>query len=503
MKKTAFFLSCLLAAVMIAASLAACAGPSGGDNTTPAAPPPEDQTPGPDTAPAETEPSFRFADYGGDEFVVYQRRQDLNDYAGKYIVPDESASDVISDEAVRRNLIVSQKFNIEIKAIETNNPYSTIMQDINGGECPYDLVLDRRRYVAPLGLDGALVNLNKLEADYTTHWWDAKAAYSYSAGGKLFVIPNDVSVGNLEGARFFFFNKQVLEDFHLTSPYEYVSKNEWILDTFISMVKSVSAPNADGTLGVYGLLDEDNSVRNHCLVGCGVEWITKVDENTFEVRIGTDYALRAQDYLDKINALRADVSCCLEMAEASGMDPAGSADYEHKYDHGRGLFAQGHFLFTQSQMECAYQFADMAKGFGVVVNPKYDADQAEYYHKMDSNSIIFCIAKLSGIDAQKTVNILDYWGYVASSTSMEAYYELTLKIKRASDPTTAEMLDTVKASIAYPISDLFTSGSYKIDVGALVNDASTTSVAKAWSAHQKSIGLTIKRVMTKLGELED
>ncbi len=499
-------LTVVLALVMLAGafSAAACSGGAGQQTASDLTQGQSPDTPGESqTEPAETEPQFNFADYGGEEFVIYHRSHTVSDYKALYIIPSEDDSDVVSQEALRRNMIVENKFNIKLVALETDNPYSTITQDINSGECPYELVLDKRKNLGPLGMNGALVNLNSLEADYTTHWWDAKAAYGYSICGRLFVVPNDVSIANLGGCRFFYFNKEVLENFNLKSPYDFAGNNEWTLENFSLLVKSVSAPNSDGSLGIYGLVDEDTSIRNHCLVGCGVEWLTKVDEETFECKIGTDYADRSQDYLDRMKALLSDKTCVMEMAEASNLDPTHKSDYSHKYDHSRALFAQGHFLFTHSSMNCAYQFADMKKGFGVIMNPKYDSNQEEYYHKMDTNTLIFAIPKLSGIDAQKSVDILDYWGYVASSTSMEAFYELTLKAKRASDPTAAEVLDTVKASICYPISDLYNTGSTKIDIGSFISDSASTSVTKAWKAHSRTIPKSISKVVETIQALDD
>ena len=506
MKSLKIALTLLLAAAVLSGALMAVSCSNGGGGGTA-----QEQTSAAvhgnestgDTEPPETEPAFNFKDYGGEDFVVYHRSHTVNDYKGLYIVPGDDDSDTISQEAIRRNMIVENKFNIKIVALEVDNPYSTVTKDINSGECLYHLVLDKRKNIGPLGLNGALVNLNSLEADYTTHWWDAKAAYNYSVCGKLFVVPNDVSIANLGGCRFFYFNKEVLDNFNLKSPYEYAENNEWVLENFINMVKAVSAPNSDGTLGIYGLVNEDTSIRNHCLVGCGIDWLTKIDEETFECKIGTDYADRTQDYLDRMKALLNDKSCVMEMGEASSLDPTHASEYSHKYDHSRALFAQGHFLFTHSSMNCAYQFAEMKKGFGVIMNPKYDSDQSEYYHKMDTNTLIFAIPKLNGLDAQKTVDILDYWGYVASSTSMEAFYELTLKTKRASDPTAAWVLDTVKASICYPISDIYSSGKTSMDIGGFISSAANSGVTKAWKSYSRPIPNALKKVVELMQALDD
>ena len=86
---------------------------------------------------------------------------------------------------------------------------------------------------------------------------------------------------------------------------------------------------------------------------------------------------------------------------------------------------------------------------------------------------------------------------------MEAFYELTLKTKRATDPTAAEMLDTVKASICYPISDIFATGNYTITVGDLINLAAAKGVSLAWKTYSKTIPKSIDRVVGKVRELAD
>ena len=51
----------------------------------------------------------------------------------------------------------------------------------------------------------------------------------YEIGGKLFIMANDTSVSNLAGARFFFFNKNLVKDYQLTSPHTYIQDSTLIL----------------------------------------------------------------------------------------------------------------------------------------------------------------------------------------------------------------------------------------------------------------------------------
>jgi hypothetical protein len=503
MKRHSGIFTLIIAVIMLISALftSACGNdPSEGGGTTAGAgevQPPEDRS----TEPAETEPQFSTAKYGGTDWVVYMRGQTETNYPSKYVIPSEDASDLISTEAVRRNQMTEDRFDIRIIAIEKSHPYKSVIKDIQGGEAVYDVVLDQRCYLGPLGLDGALVNLNTLDADYDTHWWDGKAADGYSVKGRLFVIPNDASVSNLGGVRFFYFNKEVLENFRLTSPYEYAARNEWVLDNFITMVRSVSAPNADGSLGVYGLVNEEGAVRNAMLVGCGIPWLTKIDEETIECQVGTAYADRTQVYFDKLKVMVADKNCCIDFDTAHSMDPEGASSFKNMFQHCRGLFAEGHFLFVHTNMNVAWQFTDMAKGFGVIMNPKLNSDQEEYCHMMDENCIIFGIPMFPGVDYQKAIDIMDYWGYVSSSTSMEAFYEITLKAKRASDPTAAEMLDTVKASINYTMAEVYANGTYSINVEDYVSAAYSGNVTRAWNSYKKMINSSINKVMTKIDAL--
>jgi ABC-type glycerol-3-phosphate transport system substrate-binding protein len=504
LKRSQKALSLFLAALMLLAMLAAtaCGGETGQNETTtgggPAVNTQEDESAGP----SETEHKFSDKKFGGETWTVYMRTQTLANYGSKFVIPKEDASDIISQQAVIRNQQTEDKFDIKIVALENDHPYKTLLTDIKGGGKPYDLILDQRRYIGPLGIDGALVNLNNLDVDFNTHWWDGKAAYRYSAAGKLFVIPNDASISNLGGVRFYYFNKEVLDNFRLTSPYEYADKNEWTLATFFQMVKSVSAPNSDGTLGVYGLVNEVSSVRNAMLIGSGVPWLTKVDENTFECQIATSYAERAQNYFDQLRLMIQDTNSCLDFDTAHSMDSAGAGAYGDKYSHCRGLFAQGHFLFVHSNMNCAEEFVDMVHGFGVIMNPKYDADQEEYYHMMDNNSIIFALPKFAEANAQDTIDIMDYWGYVSSQTSMEAYYELTLKTKRASDPTAAGVLDTVKASIGYSLSEVYSNDKYSFNIGDFVSNSYSSTVTKAWGSYKRNIENATKKILSALAEVE-
>ena len=451
MKKTVSLIFVLLLVFSVLAT--SCAEKKQGDDTTA---PVTTAAAAPDsTEPAETEPQFVFKNYGGATFTVYMRSETSGSYPGRYIDTEE-VSEHISSEVYRRNSIIEQAFGVDIQTIQVSDPYKTVVTDISGGTVEYDLLLDRRVNLAGLAKQGALHDLNEMGWDYSKPWWDSKSAEQYEIGGKLYVVSNDVSVANLSGARFFYFNKKMVDDRKLYDPYELAGKNEWVLDKFLEMVSCVENTEPEGTLGIYGLLMETGASNGnyiHLLTGCGVRQTTWVDGKlvtAFETELE-----KIQNVFDKVKPVFENPALTLTYDQAEKIDSSGT--FPNKYDRGRSRFAQGHFLFVQNGMGVAAQFADMeGDGYGVIPNPKYDSDQPEYAHKIDKYSLIWAVPEATGtVDFERVSLIMDYWAYQSSLTVMPAFYEITIKTKRVSDPIAPQMLDIVKDTICYELADLF------------------------------------------------
>ncbi len=486
--------ACLLLAVLTllcAGAFASCAGGEAADTTAQA----ENGSTAAETV--ETGPQFAEADYGGESFTVYMRGPYEAAYMGMYIYCPENATDLVNEQTAIRNAIVEDKYNIKFEYIESKKPRDTISTDLASGNVPYQIILDQRNALRNATADGLLRNFNELDLDYAAGWWDENAYDSYSFAGKIYIMPNDVSVSNLAGCRFYYFNKEVLENFNLTSPYEYAAANNWTIDTFFEMVRGVSAPGPEGQLGVYGLADESGSNLKFMLTGIGSLLNEVGEDGNITCKIGTDYAEKTQSYFDKFRAVTEDSAVCIDFNTAERLDAVNSSNYTNMFHHARALFSQGHFLFIQTSMGGSSQFEDMPKGFGVIMNPKYNADQERYYHQIDNNALIWALPRDAAADLDMIANVMDFWAYTSSGTVVEAYYELTLKTKRASDPTTAEMLDIVKDSIQYYITDIF-----KADTNSFVDQAYKTSVSAAWRSYSRKLPEQFKDIQETIDAIE-
>ena len=491
LKKTAGIIAILL----VLATLASCAGEGAKTDVTtqaPASSTPVTDLPA-DTGEVTTEVTFADADYGGETFRIYARQNST--YNADYIDADEENGDIMNDSVFRRNARVEEKYKIVIEMKTAKTPYKSLDKDISGGVVDYDLIIDRRCELAESSVSGLLYDFNSVDIDYTRPWWDDNAR-GYTIANHLFMMANDVNTGNLSGARFLYFNKQIIDSFNLDDPYELVAKDDWTLESFLTLLKTAHEDRGEGELGVYGLLMEtgaSNGNHMHLLVGCGVKSTSTADDGTLTQIIG-DQKEKIADIFERLSTVLSDPLTAKTYKQTCELFLDGS--YKNDYDRGRGAFAAGHFLFVQNGMGVAAQFADMQDKYGLVPNPKYDKDQKNYYHKIDKYSVIWGIANAPDtIDLDRLVNVFDYWAYVSSSTVMPTYYEVTIKTRRFSDPTASEMLDIVKGSLVYDACDI-----YGIGINSTLDSAYTTgNIGSTLNAsYLRTVDSAIKSITTSI-----
>ena len=231
----------------------------------------------------------------------------------------------------------------------------------------------------------------------------------------------------------------------------------------------------------------------HMLVGCGVKFSEKDDNDKLVINLDLD---KIDNIFGKLSAVLKGETC-LTYSDAS--NGAEYSEFGNKYNYCRNLFAQDHFLFVQGNMGVSNQMSDMdGDGYGIAPNPKFSEDQESYYHKMDKLSNIWGIPNSETINYEMVANVMDYWAYESSRTVMPAYYEITIKTRRINDPYDTIMLDTIKSTIFYDISEVF-----GIDVTtALWNGFSNNALASAWATQSKAINrqlTTFNNDIEKLG----
>ncbi len=452
-------ISILLIAAMMA-SFAACAGskPNEGNETNNAA---DTQNASGETETTDDNPAPDLPAYnadGPDFTICYRFGAGANDYDDYFIAAEKEDGEVVNDAVFSRNLQTSEKFNVNIVTVPDPSPAGPVRTLVQANDAEYDLAVDSKNMLADLTTSGYLLDFNTLEnVDFTKPYWDKNCADELMIGGKLFMMVSDISMQNFSGARFLYFNKKIIEDRNLTNPYDLIFSNGWTLDVVLNMIKSVSDDlDGDGKMtgnDLYGMLREDGSLNGNViyfLKGCGVYFTSRDEEGMPVVSVNTEKTAKV---IEMCHDVLTDNNVTIEYADASnGFNLDG---YNHLYEYCRkALFAQNHFLFVQNGLDATAEFRDMESDYGFAPNPKFDDSQENYYHGVDQFTTILGIPA-TVTDYEKTGIILEYMSWLSSKEVLPAYYEITIKVKRARDPLDAQAADIIKNSIMYEASDIY------------------------------------------------
>ena len=406
---------------------------------------------------ADTEPEYTFPEayYNDEPFVIYNRI--ASDYGAEYIVSGEVNGDIVNDAVFTRNSMVEQKYGIRIETKNDAHPCNYVRPDVASGDVDYDILLDIKTHLATLTVNSVLADFNDLNVDFTRPWWDRHFVTDLSVGGRTYLMQCDVSIARFTNIRFFYYNKELIKSYHLDDPITLYDKDEWTLENFLTMVKGVSSPAGDGSLGTYGIVLEEganNGVYMHMLTGIGIKY-TKVDSDGQIIEIVSDQADKIDTFNTLLSAAFNDKNYALTMDEAVELNGTNPVTGNHKYDQARSLWAQGHFLFTQSSIAATNQFREMKDDYGIMPNPKYNKDQAEYAHKCDKYALAFAIPLSDSVDMERLATVMDYWAYVSRDTVIPKYYDITILTKRFSDPRSSEIMDMIIDTVRYEFCDVF------------------------------------------------
>lgn len=403
------------------------------------------------------EPELPNVTYDGSDFTFMIRSRDSYAYEEIYVYTETMDGEVVNDAIFERNSKVEERFDINIKIMEFEDDYATATKMILAGDDSFDVMYDRKFALGKLAYEGLLIDLKTLDyIDFHAPYWESNAYEQLQVAGKLYMIPSDISMQNLSGARLLYFNKFILDNHNLTTPYEFVKNDNWTLDNFIKLVESVSQDlNGDGIMDkedLFGMLTETGANNGNILyftVGTGVRMIDSKPDG-IELAYMSE---RTQSVIDKVRDVLLNPNLCIEYNDVTkGVDTSGFA---HLYTYARQvLFAGDHFLFVQNGISSTSEFINMESDYGIAPNPKLDENQENYYHKLDIYNTILSIP-VTNQRLDMTAMILEYMAYQSNQIVVPAYYETTIKTKRFRDNEAENVLEIIKNSLYYDISDIY------------------------------------------------
>lgn len=459
-----------------------------------------------DTAAATTEEETRpyldsLGDYnfGGEDFVVLCRK-DTEYEAGV----DELSGDIVEDEIYRRNLEVSERFNVKIQryAIEGNWPQresfmKTLMDEVAASGGSFDLVLGYQAYMCSTGLADYLVNIHELPAvDLDAEYYYHDIISQITINGKLLYLVGDYTLTVWKHLFVYFFNKQLATDYNLPDLYQLVRDGKWTVDKLIELSANVysdvngNGKEDDGDL--YGLATDFGNIADAYY-------------SAFEIPItvpGPDGLPMINTDISKFDTVVNKLSNFIHNSPGVYSFKMVSTMTENPLND---MFVAGRALFYPDMLDYAVIFRGLETDFGILPYPKWEETQ-ELYRSQSWNGYNVMVVPKDAKNLEKTGVLIEALNAASLKSVVPTYFDTALKVKFTRDEESAEMLDIIRKGISYQFGYFFQvplyAGCEAFRIRDLV-DKSKPAVASTFRSVENKLNANLETILkVYIGESE-
>ncbi len=441
-------------------------------------------------------PNLPKTDYKGHEFTFITNLG--TSYNTNYLISKDEEGEVLDSAIARRNAIIEEKYNIKIKQLNVSDITTEVRTQVMGGSTDFDAILTSGKRLAVMAQENLLYNLLDIELfDWDKSYWDSRSKDQLMIGEKLYFANCALNIHTIGFC--VFFNKKLVEDFQLTSPYEYMENNEWTIDNWAEMVSSISVDlNHDGNMtevDQYGTLMEHHNPRMF-LYASGIRATTN-DENGYpQVTLLSDGDKTVTLY-EKLKQVFSNesISFCMTCSTPS----FDSAQFNHKFSYLRSLFTQDLYLFHYTSEGALYEFAEMESDFGVVPFPKYDKNQELYQTIYPANNNLFALPSINK-NLERTATIIEDMNYVSSFTVIPAWFDTLLTRRFARDDESEESLHILRNNCVYDLGLYYNFGDLASKV--LDVDPKQSNIARNYAKIQRAVNSSIQNIYSNFEDFK-
>ena len=370
------------------------------------------------------------------------------DYLYDSFVADKSAKDITSQAVYKRNLDVSEYFDIDLKidtkSYDDRRGYQHLVDLTLTDEHVYDLFgSTQNMFCIPL-MQKCLYNWNDFEyISMNEPWWQARFNDRTEINGKLFGIAGSMDPSMIQNLGVIFFNMELLPDFGLSEEeiYNVVNEGKWTIDYLSETIKTM-----------YRDLDRDGERSKGDIFGYAYglnaandSWITAFGESTTAVNEANELSI---SLLSEKTLMALD-----KVIDLTWNNPgtAGTADmYGESFMTGNIVFMPGRLLNSFDSLRKT-KFA-----YGILPFPKYNEDQAEYHSLVLDCGSLWCVPVTLPEEDMDFVSIItDAFAKYTYLNLIPVFYDEALKNKYSEDPETAKMVDLIYESSDFEFSFIY------------------------------------------------
>lgn len=340
----------------------------------------------------------------------------------------------------------------------------------------------------PLAQQGFLLDLHDVPyLDLEQPWWDQRANENLTINGKLFITTGDISILDNECTMVMFFNKDIIEDYKLESPYDLVKSNGWTIDKVGEMSVGITSDiNGDGILNnddLWGISIAGNApISFYFSLG---ERVAK-NNSAGELELVMD-GKRTSQAVEKI------MNLCLNELVLS--PHTGKSDFNNACV----AFNDKRILFTTFALVDINGLRDAEFEFGILPYPLYDENQDSYNNLISSGLVSSTSVPYNCKDTEIVGFLLEALAFYSVDTLTVAYYDNALKTRYIRDDESADMLDIIFATRVYDLGFIFNWGGAGQLITTMFN-SKKTEFASSYAAIAEKAQTEMQKTIDAFGK---
>ena len=430
-------------------------------------------------------------DFGGTEFTVVLSTKQMQE---PYFAAEQSGA-IIDDAVYKRNLDIEERFNVSLVLKDTGGDWdevaTAVKKSVMAGDGAYDLGLVHT-FAGLTGLVGSgyLYDWNQIPGvDMDRPWWNPNIKETLTIDNRLYVASSDY-VYQRPGV--IYFNKQMITDFELESPYSLVKSGDWTWDELARMSGIVSADlNGDGVFDKsdrYGYAHWLNWQTVPVVHSNGL-LLTEKDENGYP-RYTPFGSEKMQIVVEKYyNLLYTDNKSYI-IPQSETLPTIGTYT---------PLFENGQILFLHANTKLLNQYVGITLEFGMIPLPKYDKQQQDYHCMADTQLMVI---------PADTADI-ELCGIVSEALSVYSYkyvvpviYDVMYANRYLRDEESYEMFNLIMKGLVYEFSWTFGEGNVMTYAMSNLMEQKSMDIASFYEKNAPAVERALANFIDKVMELD-
>ncbi len=406
-------------------------------------------------------------------------------YSSYDIYAAEMNGQLINDAVFTRNQMLEERLDVVIAETKREGAHQIARESLIAGDDQFHVVMPYINSTISLATEGLLTDLRTVEwMDLDKPWWDQRANNNMIIANKLFFSTGDISILDNECTMVMFFNKDMVAEYGLESPYDLVKNMGWTIDKVKEMAQVVTN-DADGNgkldkADVWGMTVASNAPISFYF-GAGERIVVSDPEKELVLSIGNS---RSYDVFEKVMDL------CLD-------EKVIHADF----NDAAPMFNEGRVLFTTFALVDINDLREAEFAFGILPYPMFDEAQGEYNNLISTGLVTTASIPYNCKDVTMTGAVLEAMAYYSMDTLTPAYYDNALKGRYVRDEESGDMLDIIFATRVYDLGFIFDWGG----AGSLVTkrfQAKSTDFASAVEGIQTKAETALTEALENFAKLQ-